>query len=86
LVRQYHKLFEMEGAELEFTPDALKEIAKVARAKNTGARGLRSVIEAVMFDIMYELPDQERGGNYVITPEVVTGEKPLFQNDESAAA
>ncbi|MEZ5941828.1 MAG: ATP-dependent Clp protease ATP-binding subunit ClpX [Planctomycetaceae bacterium] len=86
LVRQYHKLFEMEGAELEFTPEALKEIAKVARAKNTGARGLRSVIEAVMFDIMYELPDQERGGNYVITPEVVTGEKPLFQKDESAAA
>ncbi|MCA8994547.1 MAG: ATP-dependent Clp protease ATP-binding subunit ClpX [Planctomycetaceae bacterium] len=86
LVRQYRKLFEMEGAELEFTPDALKEIAKVARAKNTGARGLRSVIESVMFDIMYELPDQERGGNYVITPEVVTGEKPLFKNDESAAA
>ena len=86
LVKQYHKLFEMEGAELEFTDTALREIAKIARAKETGARGLRSVIERVMFDIMYELPEQESGRRYVITPEVIRGETPLFNTDESAAA
>lgn len=89
LVNQYHKLFSMEGAELEFTDAALHEIAKVAKAKNTGARGLRSVVENVMFDIMFELPDQEKGGTYVITPEVVRGEVKLFSQDgedESAAA
>ncbi len=86
LVKQYHKLFEMEGAELEFTDPALREIARIARVKETGARGLRSVIERVMFDIMFELPDQERGRRYVITPEVIRGETPLFNTDESAAA
>lgn len=79
LVRQYQKLFEMEGASLEFTPESLKEVAKIARSKNTGARGLRSVVEQVMFDIMYELPEQEAGGQYIITPEIVKGEKMLFK-------
>jgi ATP-dependent Clp protease ATP-binding subunit ClpX len=86
LVQQYTKLFEMEGAELEFHPQALREIARIARSKDTGARGLRSVIESVMFDIMYELPDREKGGHYLITPEIVRGEKKLFQKDGSAAA
>jgi len=86
LVQQYTKLFEMEGAELEFQPQALREIAKIARSKETGARGLRSVIEAVMFDIMYELPEREKGHHYLITPEVVRGEKKLFAQDGSAAA
>jgi len=86
LVQQYTKLFEMEGAELEFQPQALREIARIARSKETGARGLRSVIEAVMFDIMYELPDKEKGHHYLITPEVVRGEKSLFTQDGSAAA
>lgn len=86
LVNQYSKLFDMEGASLEFQPQALKEIAKVARSKETGARGLRSVIENVMFDIMYELPDQEKGRHYVITPEIILGQDSLFPQDESAAA
>ncbi|TWT57536.1 ATP-dependent Clp protease ATP-binding subunit ClpX [Thalassoglobus neptunius] len=86
LVNQYTKLFEMEGATLEFQTGSLREIAKVARAKETGARGLRSVIEDVMFEIMFELPDQERGRHYEITPEIVRGEKSLFARDESAAA
>lgn len=86
LVRQYEKLFEMEGAELEFAEGALREIARIARSKETGARGLRSVVESVMFNIMFELPDQERGGRYVITPEVVRGEVELFREDGSAAA
>ncbi len=86
LMRQYAKLFEMEGAGLEFQPQALREIARIARAKETGARGLRSVVENVMFDIMYELPERGKGMHYVITPEIVRGEKKLFTNDESAAA
>lgn len=86
LVKQYRKLFEMEGAELEFTDAALLEIARIARSKDTGARGLRSVVESVMFEIMFELPERERGGRYVITPEVVRGEVKLFSKDDSAAA
>ena len=59
LVRQYQKLFEMEGAELEFTPSALQIIAKMAKERDTGARGLRSIVEEIMTDIMFELPDME---------------------------
>src|SRR5438046_2916852 len=57
LVRQYQKLFEMEGAEVSFDSTALREIAKKARERDTGARGLRCIVEEVMNDIMYELPD-----------------------------
>ncbi|MGQ0634921.1 MAG: ATP-dependent Clp protease ATP-binding subunit ClpX [Planctomycetaceae bacterium] len=86
LVRQFQKFFEMENAHLEFTPDALREIARFAREKDTGARGLRSVIEGLMFDIMFELPEQEAGRKYVVTPEVVRGEEKLFVRDGSRAA
>jgi ATP-dependent Clp protease ATP-binding subunit ClpX len=86
LVRQYQKFFEMESATLEFTEPALREIARKAKKKETGARGLRSVVEEVMFHIMYELPDRPRGGHYIITPEVVRGETSLFNQDGSAAA
>jgi ATP-dependent Clp protease ATP-binding subunit ClpX len=86
LVKQYQKFFQMEGSEVEFTEPALREIARIAKQKETGARGLRSVIEQVMFDIMYELPERPRGGRYVITPEVVRGEQNLFPQDGSAAA
>ncbi|HVV99925.1 MAG TPA: ATP-dependent Clp protease ATP-binding subunit ClpX [Planctomycetaceae bacterium] len=86
LVKQYQKFFQMEEAELEFTPEALREIAKIAREKDTGARGLRSVVEQTMMDIMYELPDQEPGRKYVLTPEVIRGEVQLFPSDGSAAA
>ncbi|MBX3443906.1 MAG: ATP-dependent Clp protease ATP-binding subunit ClpX [Planctomyces sp.] len=86
LVKQFQKFFEMEGSELEFTPHALREVARIARLKETGARGLRSVIEEVMFDLMYELPDRPRGQRYVVTPEVVRGETKLISRDGSAAA
>ena len=86
LTRQYQKFFELENASLEFTPDALHEIAKIAKSKDTGARGLRSVVENVMFEIMYDLPEQEPGKKYVLTPEVVRGEAKLFNRDGSAAA
>jgi ATP-dependent Clp protease ATP-binding subunit ClpX len=80
LVRQYQKFFELEGAEVEFLPDALREIAKRAKEKDTGARGLRAIIEDIMLDIMYELPDRtgKEKGKWTVTPEVARKEKNLF--------
>ena len=79
LVRQYQKLFEMEGAEVEFDGPALREIARLAKARDTGARGLRSIVEDVMMDVMYELPDLEHKGKYVISQDVVLGQRKLFE-------
>lgn len=78
LVRQYQKLFEMEGAELAFDAKALREIATRARDRDTGARGLRCIVEEVMNDIMFELPDIENKGKYLVTDAVVKGEQALF--------
>ncbi len=78
LIRQYQKFFDMEGSELEFTDGALRLIARKALEKETGARALRSVIEELMLDIMYELPDQKRGGRYIVDEDVVLGKKKLF--------
>ena len=88
LVKQYQKFFEMEESKIQFTEDALHEIARIAKQKDTGARGLRSVIEQSMFEIMFDLPEQERGKEYVVTAEVVRGKESLFgsSNDDSAAA
>jgi ATP-dependent Clp protease ATP-binding subunit ClpX len=79
LIKQYQSLFRMEHCELQFTDDALRSIARRALTKDTGARGLRSIIEEVMLDIMYDLPDQEPGSTYVITEEIVEGQGKLFQ-------
>ena len=79
LVRQYQKFFEMEAARLEFTPQALEEIAARALERDTGARALRAVIEEIMLDYMYELPELPPGGTYVVTPEVVRGEEDLLR-------
>ena len=84
LVRQYQKLFEMEGAELEFHSHALHEIARKAKARDTGARGLRSIVEEIMTEIMFELPDIEMKGKYTVTDAVVRGEKPLFDAKPAA--
>ncbi len=78
LIKQYQKLFELENAELSFTDEALVTIAGKAREKDTGARGLRSIVEEVMLDIMFELPEQGPGGRYVITDEIVAGRQRLF--------
>jgi ATP-dependent Clp protease ATP-binding subunit ClpX len=78
LVRQYQKLFEMEGADLEFEPEALREIARLAKSRDTGARGLRSIVENIMLDVMFELPELERKTRHVITPDVVRGKRALF--------
>ncbi len=79
LTRQYQKLFEMEGAGLEFTPSSLHEIARKAKERDTGARGLRSIVEELMTDIMFELPDIEQKATYTVTDAVVRGEVPLFE-------
>jgi ATP-dependent Clp protease ATP-binding subunit ClpX len=80
LVKQYRRFFDMEGADVEFTSDALLEIAKMAKAKDTGARGLRSIVEEIMLDIMFELPDRasKDKGKFLVTGEVVRKEKSLF--------
>lgn len=67
LTKQYQKLFEIEGVELEFKKDALKAIAKKAIERKTGARGLRSILETLLMDTMYELPDIEGAEKVVIT-------------------
>jgi ATP-dependent Clp protease ATP-binding subunit ClpX len=81
LVRQYQKLFEMEGAELEFDVGALREIAHKARERDTGARGLRSIVEEIMLDIQFELPDIEAKSKYLVTDAVVRGETSLFEKE-----
>src|SRR5690606_9097090 len=78
LVRQYQRFFEMEGCELEFTPQALEIIAKKALARDTGARALRGVMEELMLDIMYRLPEEGNNGKYVFTEEVAEGKVDLF--------
>ena len=88
LVKQYQSLFEMEESELSFTEDALLAIARRAHQKGTGARGLRSIIESVMLDIMFELPDQEKGTSIVIEEEMITDSSkkyfPLAEPKKSA--
>ncbi len=78
LVRQYQRLFNMEEAEIEFTPDALSAIARKAMEKKTGARGLRSIIESVMLDILYELPDLPGGAVYTVNEAVVEGRQEIL--------
>jgi ATP-dependent Clp protease ATP-binding subunit ClpX len=83
LVRQYKKLFEMEGAELDFTPKALELIAKMAKERDTGARGLRSIVEEVMTDIMFDLPELEAKEKFVITDKVIRREESMYQNNKT---
>jgi len=78
LTKQYQVLFHYDGAAVEFTPEALHEIAKKAKARGTGARALRSIMESLMLEIMYELPEREAGQLYTITDKVVLGEESLF--------
>ncbi len=77
LVKQYQALFGMENAELGFTEAALRMIAERAMEKDTGARGLRSIIEEVMLEIMFELPDQPAGSRYLVTDDIVSGREHL---------
>ena len=83
LTKQYQKLFELDDVKLEFTQDALAEVAKQAVARKTGARGLRSILESVMMDLMYEVPSNNNIGICTITRDVVngTGEPELVYRD-----
>lgn len=72
LVKQYKKLFLLEGIELEIQPEALQEIVNKAKIRKTGARGLRSIMEEVMIPIMYKIPDMQGVQKCVVTREVVT--------------
>jgi ATP-dependent Clp protease ATP-binding subunit ClpX len=76
LVKQYQKLFGLENCTLEFTPEALRAIACKAMKKETGARGLRSIMEDTMLDIMFDLPDHQ-GSTYVINERNVEGAEPV---------
>lgn len=73
IVKQYQKLFDLEDVRLEFTPEAVRAIAHTAVEQKTGARGLRSIMEAVMMDLMYEIPSDPNVGICTITKEAVEG-------------
>ena len=74
ILKQYKKLFELDGVELEFEDDAVREIAHKAYEKKTGARGLRSILEGIMNDLMFEIPSDDSITKCVITKGAVTGE------------
>ncbi len=87
LTRQYAKLFEMEGVEIQFRDDALKAIARKAKERKTGARGLRSIMESTLLDTMYNIPSQDGVTKVVIDEAVINGEsEPLlmYESGESA--
>src|SRR5450830_142525 len=87
LIKQYSKLLEMEGAELEIRPAAMHAIARKALARKTGARGLRSILEHALLDVMYELPNQQNVVKVVIDENTITnGAKPLLIYSETAKA
>jgi ATP-dependent Clp protease ATP-binding subunit ClpX len=79
LLKQYQQLFEIEGVHLELTVDALRGISKKALARKTGARGLRSIIEHILLDTMFELPGLSGVEEIVVNREVIEGRaKPLY--------
>ncbi len=85
IVKQYQKLFKLDGASLKFEEEALRAIAQKAIDRKTGARGLRSIMEELLIDIMFELPEL-KGYEVVITPDVVQkGAKPLYLKQKKSA-
>ncbi|MFW5750383.1 MAG: ATP-dependent Clp protease ATP-binding subunit ClpX [Planctomycetota bacterium] len=85
LVKQYQALFAMDDAELSFTDGALRAIARKALTRKTGARALRSILEDLMLDIMFELPDRAQDqSHYRITADVVEGRRSIFSGHERA--
>ena len=71
IVKQYKKLFDLEGVDLEFTPEALKKIAVLALERKIGARGLRAIIEQTMLELMYEVPSDDSISKVIIGEEAV---------------
>jgi ATP-dependent Clp protease ATP-binding subunit ClpX len=78
LVKQFQKLFEMEGVELVFSEDALLAIAQKSLGKKLGARGLRTIIEDLMLDIMYDLPSSKKAARIDINRKMVEENEPSF--------
>ena len=84
IIRQYQKLFEMDGVELTFQQDAVEEIAELIMKRRTGARGLRAIMEHAMRDIMFEIPSDERIASCMITKEVIDGEmRPICKDKQN---
>jgi ATP-dependent Clp protease ATP-binding subunit ClpX len=89
LTKQYQKLFEMEGVEIDFRADALTAVAKKALTRKTGARGLRSILENVLLNTMYQIPSEEGVAKVVIDHSVIEGESDpikIYQNTEKPKA
>jgi ATP-dependent Clp protease ATP-binding subunit ClpX len=89
LTKQYEKLFDMEGCEIEFREDALRAVARKAMARKTGARGLRTIMEQLLLDTMYDLPSMENVSKVVIDENVIDGESEpymIFDAPEAIAA
>ena len=83
LVKQYQRLFDMESVKLKFTDDALRAVAQKAILRKTGARGLRSIMETVLLDTMFDLPSLDGVEEVVINREVVEGRaQPLYVHGE----
>jgi ATP-dependent Clp protease ATP-binding subunit ClpX len=74
ITKQFKKLFEMEGSDLEFRPDALNAVARKALKRKTGARGLRTILEQVLLDTMYELPSLENVTKVVVDESVINNQ------------
>ena len=83
LTKQYRKLFDMEGVELEFRDDALRAVAQRAMKRKTGARGLRTILESVLLDTMYDLPSSSSAKKVVLDEAVVSGETKPYVIHES---
>ena len=83
LIKQYQKLFEMDDVKLEFEDDAITEIARLAVEQKTGARGLRSILEDAMMDMMYEIPSDSTVGICTISKETIeTGKPNIIRRDK----
>ena len=83
ITKQYHRLFEMEGVEIEFRENALYATARKAMDRKTGARGLRTILENALLDTMYDLPSQDSISKVVVDESVINGEKPYLIYESS---
>ena len=88
LTKQYAKLFDMEGVEVDFREDGLRAVAEKAMVRKTGARGLRSILESVLLDTMYDLPSTDNVSKVVVDASVINGESPpiLVYSDQRKVA
>ena len=86
ILKQYKKLFAIDGAELVFEPEALEAVADKAISRKTGARGLRTIMEELMIDVMYELPELD-GYEVLVTEDTVkNGSKPIYIKKDKKSA